>query len=149
MKVAKLITVSLTTRVVVDQPDNYNEESDVEYLALEQEALNKARQDFRSLVDHDSLNEYITEFKDDTEIPYGELQQDLEDEAGITDSPNKMPILYNERHLTTTDGKPIFCGEYIIVQEPNEVPRKILARNDNYTYENILNSIYVGFAEDQ
>jgi hypothetical protein len=64
-KVAKLVMVSLMTRVVVDE------------IATDEEILNKARPKFIEKVNME-LGENLEEITDDTECPYGSLSRDLE-----------------------------------------------------------------------
>lgn len=58
MKVAKLVTVSLMTRVVVE--DNASDEQIVE----------AARINYRNIVENE-LWDNLEDIKDDTEVPYG------------------------------------------------------------------------------
>ncbi len=58
MKRAKLVTIQVTTRVVVEHDDT------------EDEIVEAARPRFRDIILDDSITEWLTEIKDDTEVPY-------------------------------------------------------------------------------
>lgn len=58
-KVAKLVTISLKTRVIVDENDS------------EEKIIEKARPHFLSQVKDSALVENIETIEDDEEIPYG------------------------------------------------------------------------------
>jgi hypothetical protein len=63
-KVAKLITFSLTTRVIVDEN------------ATDEEIAAKALSGIRAKIDNNELVENIESIEEDTTLPYGSLIQD-------------------------------------------------------------------------
>ena len=64
MKVAKLVTVSFMTRVVVDEN------------ATEEEILQASKQGFQVKLDNDELLDNLEEIRDDIECPWGTFKTD-------------------------------------------------------------------------
>jgi hypothetical protein len=64
-KIAKLVTVSLMTRVVVDEN------------ATDEQILDQAKANFQEKIDNNELGDNLEEIVDDTECPFGTFQEDL------------------------------------------------------------------------
>jgi hypothetical protein len=65
MKVAKLVYLSLMTRVIVDENATY------------EDIVEAVRPNFRESINDTALGENIEEIIDDEEIPFGELDSDI------------------------------------------------------------------------
>jgi hypothetical protein len=81
MKKAFLVDVVLRTRVVVDVPDNWDENDDV-LDNIGQVACDRLT-DFVMSGDNPICLDNVGEINEDSEIPYGELDDDSVDELRI------------------------------------------------------------------
>lgn len=69
-KIAKLVCVSLMTRVIVDS--NLSEDE------LLEEAMKQARPQFIDKLTNDGLGDHLESIEDDEEMPFGEDPNDLQ-----------------------------------------------------------------------
>lgn len=63
-KVAKLVTISLTTRVVVDSS------------ATDEQTLEQAKKEFQAKLDNNELFENLESIEPDNECPFGTFESD-------------------------------------------------------------------------
>ena len=68
MRVAKLVMVSLMTRVIVD--DNLTEEQELEEIAEQAKAA------FVDKIMNDSIGDHLESIEDDEECPFGTFESD-------------------------------------------------------------------------
>ena len=78
MKVAKLVMVSLMTRVIVDEN------------STDEQILEKAKARFQAKLDNNELMDNLESIEDDEELPYGEALEDQE-ECPVCNRHNTRP----------------------------------------------------------
>ena len=102
MKKAVLVTVTLITRVIVE--DNLTDE----------EIVDKAKKGFQDKIDNDELNENLDSIVDDTECPFGTIEADKEQQYLLTDC-NKIHVLGSHGVTLNEKIRDEELFEYIII----------------------------------
>lgn len=121
-KVAKLITFSLTTRVIVDEN------------ATDEEIATKALSGIQAKINNNELVENIESIEDDEELPYGEVLEDQK-ECPVCNRHNTRPDTDSPDSMRSCDD----CGcDYVvdgmeIVLDPRDElsPEEITKRGYN------------------
>lgn len=97
-KVAKLVTVSFVTRVVVKEN------------ATEEQILNEAKKGFQAKLDNNELVDNLESIKDDEELPYGEAPED-QNECPVCNRHNTRPDTDSPDSMRSCDD----CGcDYVV-----------------------------------
>jgi len=86
-KIAKLVIVSLVTRVIIDKN------------ATPEEVVAKAKQGFQAKLDNNELMDNLEEIREDVEIPFGTILQDAEEcpvcNSTVVEPDNDFPDTMN------------------------------------------------------
>lgn len=122
MKVAKLVMVSLMTRVIVD--DNSTDE----------QILEKAKARFQAKLDNNELMDNLESIEDDEELPYGEALEDQE-ECPVCNRHNTRPDYNFPETIRCCEdcGADYGIDEMDIIQDPRDElsPEEIKERGYN------------------